>query len=69
METRLKVAEREIGVGDEQTSVIAYHLGFKSVSHFVRQFKLRWGMSPLQYRRAKRLTAAGGNLKPPQATQ
>lgn len=35
---------------DELIKVVAYELGFKTVSHFSHRFKARYGVSPKQYK-------------------
>lgn len=46
---------------------VAYRLGFRSDSHFMRWFKERTGMRPKEYRQNHREpdTASGGKPKPP----
>ena len=53
---RMRVlAAREMLVSDKRAvAQIAYDLGFADDTLFIRQFKARMGMTPLQYRKAHR---------------
>ncbi|MBI4889687.1 MAG: response regulator [Acidobacteria bacterium] len=50
MEYRLERAAQLLAVNAGNVSEIAYGLGFKSVSHFTRRFRLQYGCAPSQYR-------------------
>ncbi|MBR2509116.1 MAG: helix-turn-helix transcriptional regulator [Lentisphaeria bacterium] len=54
---RLQEAERLLGYHSYSIADIALRLRFKDVSHFIRIFRERTGMTPLQYRR--RIFSAG----------
>ncbi len=50
LETRLHYAKCLIETTDESINDVAFRSGFKNTTHFVRVFKERYGMPPLQYR-------------------
>lgn len=50
IETRLHYAKCLIETSDEPVNDIAFKSGFKNTTHFVRVFKDRYKMPPLQYR-------------------
>lgn len=50
-EYRLAEAARQLRSTDEKILTIAHNVGFDSLSNFNRQFKLRYMMTPREYRR------------------
>ena len=55
---RLERASQLLENAERTVSEVAYGVGFKSVSHFSRRFKRRFGVSPTEYRS----TAAAGRV-------
>jgi AraC-like DNA-binding protein len=37
--------------GNDLVKTIAYELGFKTVAHFSKKFKIRYGISPMAYKK------------------
>lgn len=52
-EHRLAQAARRLRSGDEKILFIAQDVGFESLSNFNRQFRLRYGATPREYRNGK----------------
>ena len=50
---RLDKAEKELVNSTKNISEIAFDNGFENVSHFSRVFKIKFGKSPLQYRKTQ----------------
>lgn len=50
---RLMEAARQLCATDEKVLAIAQNVGFESLSNFNRQFKLRYAMTPREYRLGK----------------
>ena len=48
---RLQEAERLLGFKSYSVAGIAWQLQFRDVSHFIRIFRQKYGMTPLQFRR------------------
>ena len=48
---RLQEAERLLGFRSYSVADIAWQLQFRDVSHFIRIFRQKYGMTPLQFRR------------------
>lgn len=49
---RLDEARTRLLQSDRSVSEISEDIGYDQVSHFIQQFKKRYGLTPLQYRRA-----------------
>lgn len=58
MGERLEYARTRLKASDEPVSEVAFYSGFESVSHFIRSFKLRFGCTPLQFRKQYFSTSA-----------
>lgn len=50
---RLFRAKKLLEQSDWSVELIAHHTGFNHISHFIRQFKQTYGLTPLQYRKNK----------------
>ena len=50
-ELRLSKAASYLKFGDISIQEISDTLGYSTVSHFIKEFKVRFGKSPLQYRK------------------
>jgi LacI family transcriptional regulator len=49
-EQRLNIAAESLGHGKQSTTEIAFSVGFNHYQHFLRRFKIRYGVSPRQFR-------------------
>jgi signal transduction histidine kinase/DNA-binding response OmpR family regulator len=56
---RLERAAKLLRAADRTVSEVAYGVGFKSVSHFSRRFKRRFGVSPSEFRSPYAKSSAG----------
>lgn len=74
-EKRLLKAARLLKQGDMKVTQISRLCGFDSENYFRQQFKLRFGMSPRQFRhtgsiaRHGRIPSAAGEVRAPSANQ
>jgi AraC-like DNA-binding protein len=50
---RLKAAVSYLKFGDITVQEISDTLGYATVSHFIKEFKTRYGISPLKYRKTQ----------------
>lgn len=50
-QTRLERAAMLVQSTPEKILQVAHRVGYKNVSHFVRDFRAKYGMTPLQYRK------------------
>lgn len=67
-ERRLLEAAERLAASEERISVISFGVGFGDVSNFNHAFKKRFGVSPREYRDAKR-NAAGAHQAEPRKTK
>jgi len=51
IEYRLNYATQQLVQSDKPISEIAFESGFGDVSHFYKMFKVKMGLSPLNYRK------------------
>lgn len=61
---RLQLASQRLLDSDRTVGDIAYGLGFSTPSHFGELFHRRFGMTPMEYRRAGRARHAGSPAMP-----
>ena len=54
---RLERARTYLEYGEISVQEISDMLGYSTVSHFIKEFKLRYGYSPLKYRKLNGLNA------------
>ena len=51
---RLMYASRLVVISEKSTQEICENCGYNSVSHFLRDFKKKFGMSPMKMRKEHR---------------
>ena len=63
IECRLNSAADKLRDGSAKTIDIAYACGYKSVWHFEREFRKKFGVTPTEYRLGNRQSDTGGEKK------